>query len=200
MGAIAMTQLLEKLADQRIVLTERTWQQFKLIQQGFENLHGVRLSYYDGAIEILMPGQEHEFFKSIIGMLIEQFFLTMGIEFAPTGSVTQEKEVASAQADESYCIGAVKPIPDFSIEVIFTSGSASKLKLYKALGVSEVWFWEDGLFTLHRLRGQSYERILQSEIPELASLDINLLTRCVLMAQTSRLEAVREFCKEIAPS
>jgi hypothetical protein len=35
--------------------------------------------------------------------------------------------------------------------------------------------------------------ISQSEIPELAGLDIDLLTRCVSMAQTSRLEAANTF-------
>jgi hypothetical protein len=33
----------------------------------------------------------------------------------------------------------------------------------------------------------------ESEIPELVNLDIELLTRCVLMAQTSRLEAASKF-------
>jgi hypothetical protein len=59
----------------------------------------------------------------------------------------------------------------------------------KILGVSEVWFWQDGLLTLHRLRGDRCDRIYRSEIPELADLDLDLLARCVLVAQTSRLEA-----------
>jgi Uma2 family endonuclease len=45
---------------------------------------------------------------------------------------------AALEADESYCFGEVKAIPDLSIEVIFTSGSAAKLRLYQALGVPEV--------------------------------------------------------------
>jgi hypothetical protein len=56
-----------------------------------------------------------------------------------------------------------------------------------------VWFWQDGLFSLYRLRDRHYDKINQSEIPELATLSIELLTRCVLIAQTSRLEAANEF-------
>ncbi|MCY7323988.1 MAG: Uma2 family endonuclease, partial [Phormidesmis sp. CAN_BIN36] len=67
-----------------------------------------------------------------------------------------------------------------------------------ALDVPEVWFWEDGLFTLYRLRPTGYERIERSEILELADLDIDLLTRCVLMAQTSRLQAIETFRQGIA--
>lgn len=93
------------------------------------------------------------------------------------------------QADESYFIGEPGITPDLSIEVVFTSGSLNKLRRYQELGVPEVWFWEDGLFTLHHLRSDGYERINKSEL--LPDLDIDLLTRCVLM--TSRVEAIREF-------
>jgi Uma2 family endonuclease len=181
-------------SDQRIVHSGITWQQFKLIQAGFGETRKVRLFYYDSTVEILMPGREHEFFKTIIGMLIELFCLEMGIEFEPIGSTTQEQEGESAaEPDESYCFGTSKPIPDLVIEVVFTSGTLTKLRRYRALRIPEVWFWEDGVFSLHRLNGADYEQISKSEIPELGTLDIELLTRCVLMAQTSRLEAANSF-------
>ncbi len=187
--------------DQRLIYGGITWQQFKLIQAGFAESPGVRLFYYNGAIEILMPGREHEFFKTIIGMLIELFCLEMVIEFEPTGSMTQEREEeVSAQADESYCFGESKPTPDLAIEVVFTSGGSNKLKRYQALGVPEVWFWQDGLFSLYRLRDTGYEKISLTEIPELATLDMDLLTRCVLIAQTSRLEAATTFRNALKPN
>ncbi|NEQ69704.1 MAG: Uma2 family endonuclease [Symploca sp. SIO2D2] len=180
--------------DQRIVYSSITWQQFKLIQAGFAESPGIRLAYYDSTIEILMPGRDHEVFSRLIGFLIGLFCLENEIEFEPTGSMTQEKEgEVSAQADESYCFGASKPIPDLVIEIVFTSGGLKKLQRYQALGVPEVWFWQDGLFSLYHLRNNHYEKITHSEIPELATLNIDLLTRCVLMAQTSRLEATKEF-------
>jgi len=40
---------------------------------------------------------------------------------------------------------------------------------------------------------RNYEAISRSEIPELAGLNIDLLTRCVLVAKTSRLEAADIF-------
>ncbi len=187
--------------DQRLVYGNISWQQFKLIQAGFAESPGVKLSYYNGEIEILMPGREHEFFKTIIGMLLELFCLEMAIEFEPTGSMTQEREgEVSAEADESYCFGESKPTPDLALEVVFTSGNSKKLQRYQALGVPEVWFWFDGLFSLYHLRGGFYEQISKSEIPELATLDIDLLTRCVLIAQTSRLEAATVFRKVLKPN
>jgi Uma2 family endonuclease len=185
--------------DRVTVYHDRTWEQFKHIQQGLEGSPGVRLTFYEGVVEIFLPGQPHEIFKNIIASLLEAFFLHWRIKIVPTGSVTQEQEgVASVQADESYCFGSAKPIPDLSVEVIFTSGSATKLKRYQALGVPEVWFWEDGLFTLYHLGENGYTRIYKSQIPELAKLDLELLTQCVLAGEADWLESVLMFREAIS--
>ncbi len=185
--------------DRVTVYHDRTWEQFQHIQKGLEGSPGVRLAFYEGVVEIFMPGQPHEIFKKVTTSLLEVFFLRWSIRVVPTGSVTQEQEgVASAEADESYCFGSAKPIPDLSIEVIFTSGSTAKLRRYQALGVPELWFWEDGLLTLHRLGEDGYTRIYRSQIPELEKLDIELLSRCVLIGETDWLEAVQTFRDEIA--
>ena len=195
---INQTLLLSKQIDRQLVYSGIDWKQFKLIQAGFADASGIRLAYFNGTIEILMPGRTHELFKSIIGMLIELFCLEMAIEFEPTGSMTQEREgEVSLEADESYCFGTSKSIPDLAIEVVLTSGGLDKLQRYQILGLSEVWFWQDGVFTLYHLRDSKYDLITRSEIPELTSLDIDLLTRCVLIAETSRLNAANEFRKMI---
>ena len=189
-----MTQTLSKPTDKRFTHSEVSWRQFQSIQEGFSDSPGIRLFYYRGEVEILAVSQNHEIFSGTIAGLLFIYLSDNGIEFNPTGTCTQEKEgIASAQADQSYCIGTQKDIPDLSIEVVFTSGNLSKLKRYQELGVPEVWFWEDGLFTLHHLRLSGYERIYRSEV--LPDLDINLLARCLLI--TSRVEAVREFRRGI---
>ncbi len=176
--------------DYRSIHHGRTWEQFKLIQKGFENSRGIRLFYYDGTIEILMPGEAHELFKKIIAILIEAFLLSREIEFKPTGSMTQEKEgIASAEADESYLIGDYK----LSIEVNFSSGDTSKLQRYQALGVHEVWFWEDAVLQLYHLRSNGYEPVSQSQIPELVTIDIAVLSNCILAGETSIVKASKDF-------
>jgi Uma2 family endonuclease len=188
-----MTQLLTKTTDQRILL-RGDWQKFRLMQQVSEDSPGIRLAFFDGEIEILVPGREHELFGCVIGGLLLIYFAQKGIFFQPTGSMTQQREgQASVQADQSFCIGSVKPIPDLSIEVIFTSGSESKLRLYQALGVPEVWFWEDGVLKLHHLRDDGYQQIEQSELLELRDLDIDFLKRCIMLAETDSGEAIRTF-------
>ena len=170
---------------QHIVISGQ-WGHFKLIQQGFEHSKA-RLSYYDGRIEIIMPGRFHELFKKIIGLLIEAYLLDRKVNFLPTGSMTQTiEQIASAEADESYEIGELK----LSIEVRVTSGSLAKLMLYKALGVNEVWFWEDGVLAIYHLNNDEYEKCDSSQIPELSELDIAVFNQCILMGETDWVEAV----------
>ena len=109
--------------------------------------------------------QEHEIFNRMIASLLIDYFVEKDIEFNPVGSFTQEKgEEVSAQADESFLIGKSTGItPDLSIEVVFNSGGKRKLTRYQALGVPEVWFWEDGVFGLYHLRSHGY-KIDQSEL------------------------------------
>ncbi len=188
-----MTQLLTKSTDQRIVL-RGNWERFKLIQQGFDETPGAKLSYYQGTIEILMPSEDHATFAHVIGYLISTFLIDKGIAFKPTGDKTQERQgEASTQADQSYWIERPKTIPDLAIEVVFTTGNASKLPKYRALGVLEVWFWEDGTLALYHLKNDEYERIERSKLPGLEDLNLDLLKRCILVGETDLGEAVRVF-------
>jgi Uma2 family endonuclease len=176
--------------DVRTIQRGKTWAQFEHLQQGFEDTRGAKLSYYDGTIEILMPGAAHELFKKIIAILIEVFLLDRKIEFEPTGSMTQKRDgVAAAEGDESYEIQGAK----LCVEINFTSGDESKLQCYKELEVDEVWFWEDGVLAVYSLQADGYQQVSRSQIPALAPIDLAILAECILIGETSRIEAVARF-------
>ncbi len=186
--------------DRQIIHSGLTWAQFELVRQGFAESVGVRLSYFEGTIEIFMPGQDHKLFSRTIGTLLNLFLAGRGILFFPVGSADQVKPgVAFTPPDESYCIGARKPIPDLSIEIVFSHGGASKLNRYQALGVTEVWFWEDGVLQLHHLTGKGYVSIVQSQVEGLRDLDLDLLKRCIMIAETDLGEAIRTFQQGLRP-
>lgn len=189
-----MTYTTEKPTDQRFIHSGITWQQFKSIQAGFIDSPGIRLFYYQGELEILSTSPEHEIVKGNLGYLIENYLIERGIDFVGTGSFSLEKEnEASAMADESYCFGEKKPIPDLAIEVVITSGGTHKLRRYQALGVKEVWFWQDSKISMYSLENESYQQIERSQfIPD---LNIELLAEC--SAINSRVAAVREFRDKI---
>ncbi len=185
-----MTQLLDKPTEQRFIQTGVSWESFKAIQQGFADSPGVRLFYFEGELEILSTSPEHEIVKGNIGYLIEDYLLSQGVDFVATGSFSQEKEaIASDEADESYCFGERKAIPDLAIEVVITSGGPSKLKRYRALGVQEVWFWEDEAIGVYQLAATGYQKANESQFVK--GIDFERLARCV--AIESRTQAVTTF-------
>jgi Uma2 family endonuclease len=182
--------------DIRTLQPNRTWAQFKHLQQGFENTRGIRLFYYHGTIEILMPGEAHELFKSIIGFLMETFLFSRAIEFKPTGSMTLEKAgIAAAEADESYEIEGLK----LAVEVNFTNGNTAKLARYRSLGLDEVWIWEDGLLSAYSLQSDNCPPINQSQIPSLAAINLRILSECILIGETSRIAATKHLLATHSP-
>jgi hypothetical protein len=58
-----MTRALEKTRsseDKVAVYYDRTWEQFKHIQKGLEGSPGVWLFFYEGVVEVFMPGRPPE--------------------------------------------------------------------------------------------------------------------------------------------
>ncbi|GAP95366.1 Uma2 family endonuclease [Leptolyngbya sp. NIES-2104] len=177
-----------------ISIPDRTWAQFKLLQQAFENSRNVKLSFFENTIGISMPSEAHDLFSRIILFLIGIYCLEKQLQFIPVGSADREREgVAFLQPDESFYVGERKAIPDLAIEIVFSSGNESKLPRYQALELPEVWFWEDGVFALYRLSEGRYRKIQRSEILGFEDLDIATLSRCVLVAETDMIGAISEF-------
>jgi Uma2 family endonuclease len=190
---ITLDRPTQKATDQ-IVIVQGDWAKFKLIQQGCEESPGIRVSYFDGIIEIVMPARPHEIFSDVFHILLSLYLLHVGVDFLGTGSADQEAEgIAAVQPDRSYCIDGIKPIPDLSIEIVFSSGGINKSARYQAIGVPEVWFWEDGGLALYCLRSDGYEQTDRSELPGLKDLDLNVFKRCLLVGETSTAEAMKQF-------
>jgi Uma2 family endonuclease len=190
---VVLDKPLQRTPDQ-LVIIKGDWAKFKLIQQGCAESPGIRASYFDGTIELIMLSRLHEVFSGAFHLFLSLFLAHLDIEFLSTGSADQEAEgTAAAQPDQSYCINGIKPIPDLSIEIVFSSGGTNKLARYRAIGVPEVWFWEDGVLSLYHLRPDGYEKIEQSELPGLKDLDLTVLKRCVLTGETSTTDALKEF-------
>ena len=193
-------QLLEKVTstpeEQRFILPGwHSWQEFEAIEAAISELPGVRITYFDGWVELMTVGEDHEIIKSLIAILLGLYFLEKRIEFLPVGSATRRSEVkaASFEPDDSYYIGNKKEHPDLAIEVVITSGGRGKLEKYRRFSIAEVWFWERNRIFVYSLRGGEYELSDRSEL--LPDLDLALLTRCVLMP--CKLEAMTEFLQEL---
>ena len=168
-----------------------TWEQLEEIDRSLEDFPGVRLAYLDGTLEIVPIRPEHEDFKSTIARLLETYLDEADIRFYRRGGPSYgNKELgARNEPDESYNLDSHKPFPDLVLEVVISSGGVNKLEGYHRMGVTEVWFWEDGVLQLHHRRAEGYERLNHSEL--LPGLPIDLFRRYI--TYHDQYDAVREF-------
>lgn len=173
------------------------WPQFEAIDRAFDAIPGVRLRYLDNALEIMPISEDHEDFKAILRLLLEAYLRANGIRFYARGgpSLGDEALGARSEPDEAYNLGSRKPYPDLVLEVVITSGGLDKLEGYRRMGVAEVWFWEDGLLTLYKLRddGSSYDPIYPSRLLP----DLPLEVFCRYVTYHDQFDAVNEFLQAI---
>ncbi|MGK7925970.1 MAG: Uma2 family endonuclease [Spirulina sp.] len=169
------------LAEPRISLGNISWQQYETLVTALSPCPILRLSYNAGHLEIMTNSPQHETIKSLIGRLIETYALERDIDLYSYGSTTFRNEAAARglEADESYCLGERRELPDLAIEVVITSGGIDKLEIYRGLGIREVWFWQDHGFTLYQLIDMTigYREIQRSQL--LPDLDLDRLCQFI---------------------
>lgn len=165
-------------ADQRVVLRGVPWSRYE-VELALRGETAVpRLTYLEGALELMSPSKDHERLASYIGRLVEVFADETGLDLSPYRSWTLKSgpSQAGSEPDECYIVGAdqSKDVPDLVIEVVWTSGGLDKLEIYRRLGVREVWFWIDGALQAHVLGSDGYVRGARSVV--LPGLDICLVS------------------------
>lgn len=179
--------------DDVVVLRDATWADYQRLLELRGDRSVPRLSFLEGALEIMTPSRSHEALKSLIGQLVEVWCLERGVEFSAYGSWTLESKEAERgiEPDECYVFGEVaEPTrPDLAIEVAWTPARVDKLAIYARLGVPEVWIWSRGSISVHVLRGDGYEESPASEV--LPGIDVDELAGFLDRPTASR--AIREY-------
>jgi Uma2 family endonuclease len=181
--------------NNNLLLYGVNWEQFKALEKIFDSIAGVRLIYLDGILKIMTLSPEHEYYKRILGSLLETYLRIKGIRFYMRGSATLgNKEITGQkEPDESYNIYTKKTIPDLVIEIVVSSGGINTLELYQRIGIPEVWFWEDGVLKIYSLQN-NYQQVEKSQL--LPDLDLKILTKYVIYHD--QYDAVTEFVKELS--
>jgi Uma2 family endonuclease len=158
----------------RVIFHDVSWQEFEAILEELGEHRATRLAYSRGSLEIRMPLPKHEVAKVIIGDLVTILLDELEIDYEPFGSTTFKREdmAQGVEPDDSFYIQnharmigkeridlTVDPPPDLAIEVDVTS--KTQLNAYEALGVPELWRYEDDKLQINLLQDGKY---IQSEI------------------------------------
>ena len=180
--------------EQYFIHSAINWEEFKTIQNVLAP-QGVRVSYFQGEVELLTVSDLHGLIAGNLGYLLEMYMLEQLIRFVGLEDFSIEiPATASAQADKAYCFEKRKSIPDLAVEVVITGERETKLKRYAALHVPEVWFWIDSEIHVYRLDEETNE---YGQTPRSGWLpDLDLQRLAIAATQEFRADAIQAFMQK----
>jgi Uma2 family endonuclease len=157
-------------------LTHTDWAGYLKVREALSD--GVHVTYSSGRLELMSPTRRHEKRKSVLGRLLEQFFLHRGLDFDCGGSTTMQSESLgkAMEPDECYWVGPSQPgeedadsPPDLAIEVEVSQSLIPRLPILASMRVPEVWRYSSaGKLTIYRLEKADYQQVSASVLlPEL---------------------------------
>ena len=164
-------------ADHRVVLHGVDWQGYEALLAMRGDQRRPRLTYLDGAVELMTTSEHHERIRYVLGRLLERYLIALGIDFVAYGETTykHERSKVGLEADECYVLGPARSDrPDLAIEIVWTSGGIAKLDVYEPLGIPEVWMWKAGTLAVFVLGTGGYVEAERSAL--LPAIDLAFLT------------------------
>jgi Uma2 family endonuclease len=178
------------------VLGGISWRDYCVLRDLLDDT-AVRMTYLEGALEIMSPSRLHEAVKTRIARLLELYALERDLPLQGYGSTTfrHEPKERGLEPDECYVVGKPQSegFPDLAIEVSVTSGGIDKLEVYRGLGVREVWTWIEGRILVHVLGPSGYEERAQSEV--VPGIDLDAIAR--LAAEQDQHAALKAYRVEL---
>lgn len=189
-----------------------TWEGYVALLKELGDNRSTRIAYEDRVLEIRMPGQLHESVNRVLAAIALTLAEELGFEFNDLGSMTINRPDLSKGVEPDSCfyiqnaqagqgLGKVVSIdlpPDLALEVDIANRSDSKLSIYQAMGVPEVWIYQRDRIQIKHLSSEVYVDALTSRA--FPSVSAEQLTQWLELRQTGTdltvVRAVRQFCRE----
>jgi Uma2 family endonuclease len=208
-----MATVVEPQNEPRFVLHGVSWQFYEHCLEEIGDRH-IRLTYDRGSLEIMSPSPEHERYGRLIGRLILAFTEEMNVPIRSAGSTTWRREglKRGLEPDDCYFIQheallrgrdeidlSRDPPPDLAIEIEITQNGISKMPVYAALGIPEVWRFDGETLQVHCLTPRG-EYVVQDRSPGLPLLPptevLRFLQRRNDTDETSWIRTFRQWVRE----
>ena len=201
------------VVERCLVLEHVNWETYEHLLAGYEDQAGPRFCYDNGRLEIKMPSVIHEKANRILAQVVTVLAEEMNLDVVGLGSTTFKREdlLKGFEPDSCFYIQnadaifgkdkidlEIDPPPDLVIEADVTSKSLNKFVIFSAMGVPEVWRYDDGRVTMYQLTGGNYAKVDQSlAIPLLtAETATKFLAESREVKSTAWLRRVREWARE----
>ncbi|MEK7832123.1 MAG: Uma2 family endonuclease [Acidobacteriota bacterium] len=201
------------IVERCVLLRHVSWGTYESLLADYEDQAGPRFCYDNGVLEIKMPSVIHEKANRTLAQLVDVLAEEMNIDLDRLGSTTFKRKdlLKGFEPDSCFYIqnaGAIfgkdkldlktDPPPDLVIEADVTSESLNKFHLFSAVGVPEVWRYDDGLVTMYQLVNGNYVEVENSfAFPMLTSeMATQFLTESGEMRSTVWARHVRQWARE----
>lgn len=151
---------------QHIVLTGISWETYRRLREECDPLH-LKMTFDRGALEIMPPRADHAMVTRFVDLLITATCDELKLPLEGFRDTTWQRQALDRglEADDCYyiqhaAIAAARgrnidinrdPPPDLAVETDITHSTVDKEAVYAALGVPELWRWDDGVFRLRLL-------------------------------------------------
>jgi len=156
---------------QHFVMDGITWDFYERLLKEIGD-RPIRVTFDEGALEIIAPLSEHEIPKSFIGFMIGTLALLTNREIASGGSTTfrRRDKQKGLEPDQCYFFDEaeakmrgvkrwkpkIHPAPDLAVEIDIFSRSIDRERIYAALGVREIWRYDGEQLRCLHLIGDRY--------------------------------------------
>lgn len=165
---------IELVPGSAIRLKEVSWPRYLALLQELGEDRGTRLMYSYGTLEIRTPGQLHEVINRVLAAIILTLADSLGLELNNLGSATLNRPDLARGIEPDSCFyiqnaiagqGVAAPTslpPDLAVEVDIANSFDSKLPIYEAMGVAEVWLYREETLTIKALQAEGYADVASS--------------------------------------
>ena len=205
-------QKAEQKAD-RVVLQNISWQQFENLLKDLGDHRAARLAYDQGTLEIMTPLPEHEYYKEVISIAVQDIAEELELDYESLGSTTWKRESRLAGVEPDNCFyfqnealirGKLEfdltqdPPPDLALEIDLTRACLHRFPIYARLGVPEIWCYDTGELKIYQLQNGDYQATETSLVfPDLAVKEIpRLIVQNRLAGRRAIRQAVRAWVRE----
>jgi Uma2 family endonuclease len=215
MTAILATPLsqIELTPGSAMQITGVTWESYVALLSELGENRATRVTYDHGVLEIRMPGPLHEVINQVLAAIILALAEELDLEFNNLGSIRMNRPdlakgiepdscfyIQSAQAGQGMGANIPQDLPpDLALEVDIANRSDSKLPIYQAMGVPEVWLCRQEELTILILQAGKYQH--QATSRAFPAVSTEQLNQWIQLRKTGTdltvIRAVRQFCRNL---
>ncbi len=196
-----------------LILNDVPWEEYEELLSDLGEGYAVRIAYDRGRLEIMSPTARHEMYKDLLLSLARRVADEADLVLETRGSTTFKEKQLLQGAEPDTCfyvenaqriIGkgdidlAKDPPPDIIVEVDVSHQSIGKLSFYSAIGVPEIWRYDERqVRILHLVEGRYAEMPSSLTFPVLTNKVLtDALEQSKTEGQSAALRTFRQWLKK----